>query len=80
MKLLFPLPNGAELNLLDEGPNGMEYICWFVVSSKLLYPNCLKYTSKKQTISGVKLSPMKSETKRTFLPDKLALLMKNSSK
>lgn len=27
MKLLFPLPNGAELNLLDEGPNGMEYIC-----------------------------------------------------
>jgi len=27
MKLLFPLPNGEEFNLLDEGPNGMEYIC-----------------------------------------------------
>lgn len=40
---------------------------WFVVSSKLLYPNCLKYTSKKQTISGVKLSPMKSETNRRKL-------------
>lgn len=27
MKLIFPLPNGEELDLLDEGPNGMEYIC-----------------------------------------------------
>lgn len=27
MKLLFPLPNGEEIDLLDEGPNGMEYIC-----------------------------------------------------
>lgn len=27
MKLLFSLPNGEELDLLDEGPDGMEYIC-----------------------------------------------------
>lgn len=27
MKLLFPLPNGEELDLLDPGPNGMEYVC-----------------------------------------------------
>lgn len=27
MKLLFTLPNGEELDLLDDGPNGMEYIC-----------------------------------------------------
>lgn len=27
MKLLFSLPNGEEIDLFDEGPNGMEYIC-----------------------------------------------------
>lgn len=27
MKLLFTLPNGEELDLLDDGLNGMEYIC-----------------------------------------------------
>lgn len=27
MGLLFSLPNGEEIDLLDEGPNGMEYIC-----------------------------------------------------
>jgi len=27
MKLLFPLPNGEELDLLSDGPDGMEYIC-----------------------------------------------------
>lgn len=27
MKLLFSLPNGEEIDLLDEGPNGMDYIC-----------------------------------------------------
>lgn len=27
MKLLFTLPTGEELDLLDEGPNGMEYAC-----------------------------------------------------
>lgn len=27
MKLIFPLPNDKELDLLDEGPDGMEYIC-----------------------------------------------------
>ena len=27
MKLLFPLPNGEEIDLLDDGPNGMDYIC-----------------------------------------------------
>ena len=27
MKLLLSLPNGEEIDLLDEGPNGMDYIC-----------------------------------------------------
>lgn len=27
MELLFTLPNGEVLDLLDDGPNGMEYIC-----------------------------------------------------
>jgi hypothetical protein len=27
MKLIFPLPNGEQLDLFDEGPNGMDYIC-----------------------------------------------------
>lgn len=27
MKLLFPLPNGEELDLLGDGPNDMEYVC-----------------------------------------------------
>lgn len=27
MKLIFPLPNGEKIDLLDEGPNGMKYIC-----------------------------------------------------
>lgn len=27
MKLLFPLLNGEKIDLLDDGPNGMEYIC-----------------------------------------------------
>lgn len=27
MKLLFPLPNGEELDLLGDGPDGMEYVC-----------------------------------------------------
>lgn len=27
MKLLFTLPTGEEIDLLDEGPNGMEYVC-----------------------------------------------------
>lgn len=27
MKLIFTLPNGEKLDLLDNGPNGMEYIC-----------------------------------------------------
>ena len=27
MKLLFPLPNGEELDLLGDGPDDMEYVC-----------------------------------------------------
>lgn len=27
MKLLLSLPNGEEIDLFDEGPNGMDYIC-----------------------------------------------------
>ncbi len=27
MKLIFPLPNGEELDLLGNGPDDMEYIC-----------------------------------------------------
>lgn len=27
MTLLFELPNGEVIDLLDDGPNGMEYIC-----------------------------------------------------
>lgn len=27
MKLLFALPNGEVIDLLDDGPNGMSYIC-----------------------------------------------------
>lgn len=27
MKLIFPLPNGEELDLLGDGPNDMEYVC-----------------------------------------------------
>lgn len=27
MKLIFPLPNGEQLDLLGEGPNDMEYVC-----------------------------------------------------
>lgn len=27
MKLLFPLPNGEELDLLGDGPGDMEYVC-----------------------------------------------------
>lgn len=27
MKLLITLPNGEEIDLFDEGPNGMDYVC-----------------------------------------------------
>lgn len=27
MKLLLSLPNGETIDLLDQGPNGMEYVC-----------------------------------------------------
>lgn len=27
MQLIFPLPNGEQLDLLGEGPNDMEYVC-----------------------------------------------------
>lgn len=27
MKLIITLPNGEDLDLFDEGPNGMDYVC-----------------------------------------------------
>lgn len=41
MKLLITLPDGQEIDLLDDGPNGMEYICmcsgeWEVYLTELL--------------------------------------------
>lgn len=27
MKLIITLPNGEEVDLFDEGPNGMDYVC-----------------------------------------------------
>lgn len=27
MKLILPLPNGEKIDLFDDGPNGMDYVC-----------------------------------------------------
>ena len=80
MKLLFTLPNGAELNLLDEGPNGMEYIC--LVCGEFKTPISELLEIYKQETNNFRRQAIADEIRDQayFLPDKLALLMKNSSK